>query len=160
MLTLTPVERDMQRLLRSLAQAGDPADPLSACISYKAFAQRIDPHGLDPYTSRNQMHGLFPKLGHISVYEHQHGRPLLSALVVAKATGRPGDGFAELASQLGFEAAEDAEFWEHQVAQVVRFWSVDDPIMVMDSAMDQVLKELGSIKRTVRRLAAKPVEKG
>ncbi|MFE1877947.1 hypothetical protein ACFW9N_45135 [Streptomyces sp. NPDC059496] len=154
MLSLTPLERDMHRLLRSLAQAGDPGDPLSACISYKEFAQRVDPHGLDPYTSQNQMHGLYPKLGHISVYEHQHGRPLLSALVVTKATGRPGDGFAELATQLGFEAAEEAGFWEHQVAQAVRFWSADDPVMLMDSAMDQVLKELGSIKRAVRRLAA------
>ncbi|UQW99257.1 hypothetical protein [Streptomyces sp. RerS4] len=105
MLSLTPIERDMHRLLRSLAQAGDPGDPLSACISYTEFAQRVDPHGLDPYTSQNQMHGLYPKLGHISVYEHQHGRPLLSALVVAKATRRPGNGFVELASRLGFEAA-------------------------------------------------------
>ncbi|MEV6686897.1 hypothetical protein AB0N28_16380 [Streptomyces sp. NPDC051130] len=91
---------------------------------------------MDPYTSQNQMHGPYPKLGHISVYEHQHGRPLLSALVVAKATGRPGDGFVELASQLGFEPAEDAGSWGHQVARTVSFWSTDDPIMVMDSAMD------------------------
>ncbi|MFG3263422.1 hypothetical protein [Streptomyces bobili] len=160
MLTLTPIERDMHRLLRSLAKAGDPVDPLSACIGYKEFAQRVDPHGLDPYTSQGQMRGLYPKLGHISVYEHQHGRPLLSALVIRKATGRPGTGFADLASQLGFEAAEDAGFWEHQVEQAVRFWSADDPVMLMDSAMDQVLKELGSIKRAVRRLAARPAEKG
>ncbi|WP_030749570.1 hypothetical protein [Streptomyces sp. NRRL S-31] len=63
--------------------------------------QRVDPHGLGPYTSQGQMPGLYPKLGHISVYEHRHGRPLLWALVVRKATGRPGDGFADLASQLG-----------------------------------------------------------
>ncbi|MFD4973756.1 hypothetical protein [Streptomyces sp. NPDC058424] len=160
MLTLTPIERDMHRLLRSLAKAGDPVDPLSACIGYKEFAQRVAPHGLDPYTSLGQMRGLYPKLGHISVYEHQHGRPLLSALVIRKATGRPGAGFADLASQLGFEAAEDAGFWEHQVAQAVRFWSADDPVMLMDSAMDQVMKELGSIKRAVRRLAARPAEQG
>ncbi|MEU2182480.1 hypothetical protein [Streptomyces thermolilacinus] len=160
MLTLTPVERDMHRLLRSRAKAGDPADPLSACISYKDFAQCVDPHGLDPYTSQGQMRGLYPKLGHISVYEHQHGRPLLSALVISKATGRPGNGFADLASQLGFEHAEEDEFWEHQVGEVVRFWSADDPVMLMDSALDQVLKELGSIKRAVRRLAARPGEKG
>ncbi|MFD5200224.1 hypothetical protein ACFWM7_08695 [Streptomyces sp. NPDC058375] len=160
MLALTPIERDMHRLLRSLAQVGDPADPLSACIGYKEFVQRVDPHGLDPYTSQGQMRGLYPKLGHISVYEHQHGRPLLSALVVRKATGRPGDGFADLAAQLGFEAADDPDFWEHQVARAVRFWSADDPVLLMDSAMDQVMKELGSIKRAVRRLAAGPTEKG
>ncbi|WP_225634631.1 hypothetical protein [Streptomyces solaniscabiei] len=160
MLTLTPIERDMHRLLRSLAKAGDPVDPLSACIGYKEFVQRVDPHGLDPYTSQGQMRGLYPKLGHISVYEHQHGRPLLSALVIRKATGRPGSGFADLASQLGFEHVEEDEFWQDQVAQVVRFWSADDPVMLMDSAMDQVLKELGSIKRALRRLAAKPGEKG
>ncbi|MGW3272254.1 hypothetical protein ACWDFH_12380 [Streptomyces kronopolitis] len=156
MITLTRIERDMHRLLRSLATAGDPADPRSSCIGYKEFAQRIDPHGLDPYTSQGQMRGLYPKLGHISVYEHQHGRPLLSALVIRKATGRPGDGFAELASQLGFEAAEDEGFWEHQVEKTVRFWSADDPVMLMDSAMDRVMKELGDIKRAVRRLAARP----
>ncbi|MET9768568.1 hypothetical protein [Streptomyces sp. NPDC006415] len=160
MLTLTPIERDMHRLLRSLAQAGDPADPHSVCIGYKDFAQRADPQGLDPYTSQGRMHGLYPKLGHISVYEHQHGRPLLSALVISKATRRPGDGFVDLATQLGFEAAEDPGFWEDQVARTVRFWSADDPVLLMDSAMDQVMKELGSIKRTVRRLAAGPTEKG
>ncbi|RPE38998.1 hypothetical protein EDD90_1948 [Streptomyces sp. Ag109_O5-1] len=160
MLTLTPIERDMHRLLRSLAKAGDPADPLSVCIGYKEFVQRVDPHGLDPYTSQGQMRGLYPKLGHISAYEHQHGRPLLSALVIRKATGRPGAGFADLASQLGFEAAEEPEFWEHQVEQSVRFWSADDPVMLLDSAMDQVLKELGSLKRAVRRLAARPAAKG
>ncbi|WP_327309624.1 hypothetical protein OG730_00595 [Streptomyces sp. NBC_01298] len=104
----------MHRLPRSLAQAGDPCDP------------------------QNHMHGLYPKLGHIRVYEHQHGRPLLSAPVVATATGRPGAGFAEHASQLGFEAAEDPGFWEHQVARAVRFWSADDRVMLMDSATDQV----------------------
>jgi hypothetical protein len=160
MITLTPVEREMHRLLRSLAKAGDPVDPLSACIGYKEFAQRVDPHGLDPHTSQGQMLGLYPKLGHISVYEHQHGRPLLSALVVRKATGRPGAGFAELASQLGFEAAEEPDFWEHQVALTVRFWAADDPVLLMDSALDQVLKELGTLKRAVRRLAAGPAEKG
>ncbi|MFJ4126613.1 hypothetical protein ACIP3U_35680 [[Kitasatospora] papulosa] len=160
MLTLTPIERDMHRLLRSLAKAADPSDAVSACIGYKDFVQRVDPHGLDPYTSQGQMRGLYPKLGHISVYEHQHGRPLLSALVIRKATGRPGDGFSDLASQLGFEAAGDAGFWEHQVEQVVRFWSADDPVMLMDSAMDQVMKELGSIRRAVRRLGARSAEQG
>ncbi len=43
--------------------------------------------------------------------------------------------------------------------QVVRFRSADDPVMLMDSAMDQVLKELGSIKRAVRRLSARANEK-
>ncbi|MEV7020289.1 hypothetical protein [Streptomyces sp. NPDC093991] len=41
------------------------------------------------------------------------------------------------------------------MGEAVCFWSADDPVLLMDSAMDQVLKEVGSIRRAVR-----PGEKG
>ena len=39
-------------------------------------------------------------LGEISEWEHNHGRPLLSAVVIRKDTGMPGEGFFSLAKQL------------------------------------------------------------
>lgn len=47
-------------------------------------------------------------LGTISRYEHQEGRPMLSAVVVDRQEHRPGPGFFSLAEELGlFEPASD-----------------------------------------------------
>jgi hypothetical protein len=40
-------------------------------------------------------------LGMISTYEHQQGRPMLTAIVVHKQDNIPGRGFFELAQHLG-----------------------------------------------------------
>jgi hypothetical protein len=40
-------------------------------------------------------------LDEISTFEHEHGHPLLSVLVVQSETGRPGKGFYKLARRLG-----------------------------------------------------------
>ena|SRR5215472_1889851 len=59
-------------------------------------------------------------IAHISTYEHQFGRPLLSALVVQAGTNRASDGFAELCRDLGHQIQPDQErvYWRGQVEAV------------------------------------------
>lgn len=63
-------------------------------------------------------------LGKISTYEHQHGRPMLTAIVVHKHDNIPGPGFFELARQLGRLRDGDDElvFFCHEVARVHAAW--------------------------------------
>ena len=70
--------------------------------------------------------------GHIGSYlyriadhEKENGRPPLTALVVRKTTGRPGEGFAIAARQVGYirPGESDDDVWERAVAEVFAFWS-------------------------------------
>jgi len=64
-------------------------------------------------------------LGEISQEEHEHGRPMLSALVVSTA-GSPGAGFFHLARHLGklqvATPAEEQPFWEQEKEAVYAAW--------------------------------------
>ncbi len=64
-------------------------------------------------------------LHNILVSEHENGRPAITAIVVQKATGRPGDGFVSAMVELGWaHLGEDAEeVWQRTVAQVFAFWA-------------------------------------
>jgi len=68
--------------------------------------------------------GIGTAIGHVSVYEHQYGRPLLSALVVHAGTMHAGDGFAQLARDLGYQIQPDQDraYWRGQVEAVVQCW--------------------------------------
>jgi hypothetical protein len=50
-------------------------------------------------------------LGQISREEHNAGRGLLTALVVHKHDGLPGDGFFELAAELGRSTTDRVKCW-------------------------------------------------
>ena len=67
-------------------------------------------------------------LGDISTYEHEHGRPMLSALVVLAQEGRPGDGFFKLARSLGLYDGhtdmQDLEFFVSESEKVFSYWKV------------------------------------
>jgi len=64
--------------------------------------------------------------GEINEYEHRHGRPMLSAVVVTKDTGMPGGGFFVLASSLGkFNGDSEQEkrtFLESELEEVYNTW--------------------------------------
>ncbi|WP_448698909.1 hypothetical protein [Streptomyces avidinii] len=64
---------------------------------------------------------MFPALEQVSRYEVEHGRPMLSALVVSEGSPAPSPGFADLARHLGLEAADDAARTE------IRFWYTQTP---------------------------------
>lgn len=62
-------------------------------------------------------------LGEICDQMHKEGKPMLSALVVRQDTGKPGDGFFEMATKLGRLPAnaseqEKDEFWKREVNAV------------------------------------------
>lgn len=63
-------------------------------------------------------------LGIISTYEHQHGRPMLTAIVVHKQDNVPGHGFFELAQHLGVlkPGADQLAFFCGEVARVHSTW--------------------------------------
>jgi hypothetical protein len=65
-------------------------------------------------------------LGEISKFEHEHGRPLLSAVVIRSDLKRPGDGFFKLAKELGKfkgESKEDQKkFWNRELQAVYTTW--------------------------------------
>lgn len=154
MITLTSAERDIHRVLLSRAQDTDPATSDEACITYKALGRLIDPEGRNPGMTRPPFRTMFSALGHVSMYEVEHGRPLLSALVVNQDSGTAGPGFADLARHLGFEVQDDEAFWRRTLEEVVRFWSAKDPVLVLDASVDRVVEELRQIKARLGRLGA------
>ena len=59
----------------------------------------------------------------ISTREHQAGRPLLSALVVLQGNRRPGQGFFDLAAELGLLGDKSPdEFHRDEVDRVHAYW--------------------------------------
>ena len=64
-------------------------------------------------------------IGAISEDEHNHGRPMLSAIVV-NVNGRPGGGFFDLPRKLGRLAGQSKEaedrFWDKEKAAVYETW--------------------------------------
>ena len=79
--------------------------------------------GLHPRSSR-----FHRTLDSINLHEHQEGRPLLSALAVARAYGVPGSGFFNSARDLGRydddggDATTQATFWVGEVHRVWDYW--------------------------------------
>lgn len=64
-------------------------------------------------------------LGTISTYEHQHNRPLLTAIVIAKRTQVQGDGFFKLGDQLGFgnwKILKRDSFDIEQIKKCYEYW--------------------------------------
>lgn len=65
-------------------------------------------------------------LGDISEFEHRHGRPLISSLVISKGDNYQGDGFYKLAEYLGFGSWKkligDISFEIGQMNDTFAFW--------------------------------------
>ncbi|MFD0149333.1 hypothetical protein ACWGQ4_14275 [Streptomyces sp. NPDC055721] len=150
--TLTPIEQDLHRVLSRRAREAAPEEPSQACLTYKALGLLVDPEGVNTGMSRPPFRTLFPALGRISAYESEHGRPLLSALVVAQESGTPGPGFAQLAQSLGVVVRDPEAFWEEELAEVVGFWSTHDPVLLLDAAVDELKSELAVLRAAVDRL--------
>jgi len=89
--------------------------------TYQAVAQILSLPSTGSYMGREVGH----MVGEISEDEFNHGRPMLSSVVVG-VSGRPGGGFFDLARQLGklTEESEKAEtrFWEQEKAAVYHTW--------------------------------------
>lgn len=146
MITLAPAEKSLRGYLIDLARRDD--DWLRP---YGRVAADTDPEH-DPNDRRHVR--LKKRLFHVSSYEVEHGRPMLSTLVVRAADYRPGKGMYELAIQLGRMNQDDdqVKWWNTELEELRRYWRTqsDDPIK--DSQFDAVMSELAIIKRMLRTL--------
>ena len=61
---------------------------------------------------------LIHALDRVSRAAHAAGRPMLSAVVVNRETGRPGSGFYLLAWDLGKTVSDEVDFWESEREKV------------------------------------------
>lgn len=108
-----PIDQDIYRKLISIAEA-------KTTITYQELASV---HGLtmDNPASRARLADL---LGQISAEEYKNGRPLLSVLVVNKASGMPGQGFFHLAKRLGsHDQRDDLTFFVSELKKVHEYWA-------------------------------------
>ena len=88
--------------------------------TYKAIADEL---GME----WNQAHRPMPKiLGEVSEMEHDAGRPLLTAIVVAK-NGRCGDGFFEMAKRTGASIFDKETFQQEEQQRVFDYWMERQP---------------------------------
>jgi len=78
--------------------------------------------GLDP-REPGQRSVLSRLLREVSLHEHEHGRPLLSAVVVSRDTRLPGSGFFALMRLLGFGDAEDEALFARELGNVHEHWA-------------------------------------
>jgi hypothetical protein len=64
-------------------------------------------------------------LGTISSYEVDHGRPMLSAIVIQKGEKKPGSGFFQLGEEIGKKPAveDDATFGLREIDRVIAYWT-------------------------------------
>ncbi len=78
-----------------------------------------------PMTGNHMARETGQMLGEISKNEHANGRPMLSAVVI-RLDGAPGDGFFELARELGrLKSAtreDEKRFWQAERDAVYRTW--------------------------------------
>jgi hypothetical protein len=107
-----------RRFLIRRAASSNPEQPFSATFTYQEFRDRYDPHGLR--WSGWRCKGIAHDLGCISVYEHQHGRPLPSAAVVYAGFQHPARDFwtALCADLLHMEVPSG-----DRLAEFVTFWT-------------------------------------
>ena len=92
----------------------------TALITYGELAKKIRAIRFNP--RQTAFHEL---LREISEAEHNAGRGMLTALVVNKGEGEPGDGFYELAEELGFDvsdAVKESLVWPSELHKVWSWW--------------------------------------
>lgn len=157
MITLTAYERRIRRVLIQVARAADREDlRRTALLPYSELDELVPSNQTGdskPGHGQNWVRPIRIALYHVSAYEYQFGRPLISALVVHKGDGLPGAGFAKLVDQIWPAEVEDVQkFWEDQVRTVVEYWTDDDPLRASDAALGAVLRELADVKGRLRAL--------
>jgi hypothetical protein len=146
MITLTSAEKDLRTYL--IDQARDDTDRLRP---YGRVAEATDPEHNPSDRHHNR---LKRRLFHVSSYEVEHGRPMLSALVVRSIDYRPGDGLYELARSLGRleEDADNLAWWNTEIEETARYWTTHSDDQVKDAQFDAIMTELTAIKRMMRTL--------
>lgn len=147
MLVLTNEDRLIWCELQARARAGSPLAANRACVHYGELGMLVDPDGVWSYPmSRPPFRGFNDALGHVSQYEFEHGRPLLSSLVVTVDSGRPGAGFGQFAARLGVEVGDPDTFWEKELMRTVAFWSSGAAVLAIDARLDALQARMDALK--------------
>ena len=101
-------------------------------IIYDKLQSVARAHKLTNYTEMGVLVGLGPHdprlwamLDEINQFEHEHNRPMISALVIVQGENRPGSGFWVCASGLGkFIMGDDEDrFWSEELEKVWNWWA-------------------------------------
>ena len=151
---LAAIEERVRQFLVEKARATDPSRPFHATVTYGDLCEAVDPE--QHYWKWPRFRGIGPVLGRVSTFEHQHGRPLLSALVVHAGSRQAGDGFAgQLGLSLGYhiQAGQERAFWRSQVEEVVRYWAgqghtpAPDPTARALALLANISQELQEVRR-------------
>jgi hypothetical protein len=106
------MHQDIYEELKRVARAKD-------VTNYTIVGQMI---GLDMGNpaDRNKIKEI---LDEINYYEHQHRRPMLSAVVIRQDINMPGEGFFKCARRLGeYWGNNDLVFWVHELTKVQEYW--------------------------------------
>jgi hypothetical protein len=98
--------REMADVMVAAAKKGEP-------ITYGELVDQVDTIKYEPFSQ-----DLDEQLDDISRREDKAGRGMLSAVVVNKKTGMPGDGFFALAEELGREFDNREAFFEQECDRV------------------------------------------
>lgn len=152
---LTPAERVLRRILKDIAARESKPDRATApTITYWQLGVLADldwqemgityPMNVPPFR------GLGAALGKVSRYEVEHGRPMLSVLVVREDTGQPGSGLLDLAKNLGYKWTNDEQWVREEQDRVIEFWTDPDPARIVDAAVDRVAELVRAIRRELR----------
>lgn len=86
-------------------------------INYKSLALSLLSINY-PFEDDPVMHALACIAGELSITEFIQSRPLLSAMVINKDTQRPGQGFFNLARDLGCNVIDDDTFWSNELNRI------------------------------------------
>lgn len=106
---------EVTRILRRVAKR-------RSTMPYSDVTKKLEVIGFAP-----DDHAFHAMLGDVSRHEHEHGRPLLSTVVVHKSGDmQPGPGFFELAKSLGHEFDDVEKFWIQELKRVWKYWSGRD----------------------------------
>ena len=86
-------------------------------ISYADIVEQIK-----SITFRHHDFSLFHLLGQISSSESAEGRGMLTSVVVRQEDGYPGQGFFDLARELGLDSSDREAFWVSELRIVYSAW--------------------------------------
>ena len=89
----------------------------AATISYADLVDEIESIRFKPHDFL-----LFHLLGQISTAESEQGRGMPTVVVVRREDGLPGEGFFELARELGLDPSNRDEFWVSEINRVYSIW--------------------------------------
>ena len=122
---LPPSAQGLSPELHALRQLLITAARERRFVSYTEAARVLGLRGTKPWRSPR----LFAALDAISTFEHEHGRPLLSAVVVSGAGKQPGGGFFKMAKRNGVQMPDEVNrtFFKTQRDRVWDYWQQHGP---------------------------------